>query len=126
MNTVEPHQHRRFSLKWTITITVLSIAAVGLGTAKLFYDQSNIKKGLLSLKSAYRERRPFESRISSLDYAPFSIVRGSESVNDAELRHAELMLLEALGKSATAESHHALGQVYLAQKRFEDAVREFE
>lgn len=126
MNTVEPHQRRRFSLKLTIAITVLAIAAAGLGTAKLFFDQSNIEKGLLSLKSAYSERRPFESRISSLDYAPFSIVRGSESVNEAELRHAELTLLEALGKRATAETHHALGQVYLAQKRFEDAVREFD
>src|SRR5829696_7654914 len=126
MNTVEPHQRKRFSLKWTTAIIVLSIAAVGLGTAKLFFDQSNIKKGLLLLKSAYRERRPFESRISSLDYAPFSTVRGSEPVNDAELRHAELTLFEAQGKKSTAESHHALGQVYLAQKRFEDAVREFE
>jgi CHAT domain-containing protein len=128
MNTVEPHQRRRFSLKWAIAVTVLSIAAVGLGATKLFFDQSNIRKGLLSLKSAYRERRPFESRISSLDYAPFSTVRGSGavSVNDAELRHAELTLLEALGKKATAETHHALGQVYLAQKRFEDAVREFD
>ena len=128
MNTVEPHQQRRFSLKWTIAVTVLSIAVLGLGAWKIFFDQSNTRKGLLSFKSAYRERRPFESRISALDYAPFSTVRGSGAVpvNDAELRHAELTLLEAQGKKATAETHHALGQVYLAQKRFEDAVREFD
>lgn len=128
MNTVEPYQRRRFSLKWTIAVTVLSIAAVGFGVSKIFFDQSNITKGLLSLNSAYRERRPFESRISSLDYAPFSTIRGTESasVNNHELRHAELTLLEAQGKKATAETHHALGQVYLAQKRLEDAVREFE
>ncbi|HKV35583.1 MAG TPA: CHAT domain-containing protein [Pyrinomonadaceae bacterium] len=128
MNTVEPYQRRRFSLKWTIAVTVLSIAAVGLGVSSIFFDQSNIRKGLLSLNSAYRERRPFESRISSLDYAPFSITRGSGAVpvNNDELRHAELTLLDAQGKKATAETHHALGQVYLAQKRLEDAVREFE
>lgn len=128
MNTLESQKQRRFSSKWTIAVIVLALAGFGLGVWKTFFDQSNIRKGLLSLRTAYRERRPLESRISSLDYAPFPISRGSGAapINEAELRRAELTLLEAQGKKATAETHHALGQVYLAQKRFEDAVREFE
>ncbi len=126
MNIVRPT--RRYFSYLAIAAFTLLLAALGFGIWNGFFKQSSVAKGLSSLQSAYHDQRPVESRISSLDYAPFLMTRGSGTspAAEAELRHAELTLIEAKGKTPTAETLHALGQLYLAQKRFEDAVHEFE
>lgn len=125
-------QHTRLrgylSSKLAMTVCLLLIAAVGVGVWKVFFERSDVRNALLSLKSAYNEQRPLETRISALNYAPFSATRAAAPVphNAAELRRAELTLLEAKVANPVSEVHHALGLVYLTQKRFEDAVSEFE
>jgi tetratricopeptide (TPR) repeat protein len=76
----------------------------------------------------YREQRPLESRISSLNYAPYVTTRGpgDERIDQNELRRAELTLLDALNKNPTPEVRHALGKVFLAKKEFDKAIEQFD
>jgi CHAT domain-containing protein/tetratricopeptide (TPR) repeat protein len=128
---------RRAQWAWTqaffaspLRIAAYAVLALGLvlGIWSVFFRQSDVDKGLLALNAAYREQRPVEARISGLAYAPFSTTRGpgTDRVDQNELRRAELTLLEALNKKPTPAVHHALGEVYLAKKQFDDAIKEFE
>jgi CHAT domain-containing protein len=56
------------------------------------------------------------------------VTRGAEdqNVNQAELRRAELTLLDTLNKRPSPNVYHALGQVYLAKKQFDDAIKQFD
>jgi CHAT domain-containing protein len=87
-----------------------------------------VDKGLAALQSAFRQERPFESRISRLDYAPYVVTRGpgEHKVDQNELDRAELTLLQALKDRPTPAAHHALGKVFLAKKDFDKAIEEFE
>jgi CHAT domain-containing protein/tetratricopeptide (TPR) repeat protein len=121
-------QSRRnsFSLKLAIAASLLLIAALGFAFWKFGFSQAGTAKGLRALHSAYRKHRPLESRISSFDYAPFSTTDPSRSeVDEAELHRAERILLETRDKEPATEVQHARGQLYLAKKQFEDAIREF-
>jgi CHAT domain-containing protein len=111
-----------------IAASILIALGAGLGIWRLFFHQSDLDKGLVALNAAYRDQRPIESRISALNYAPFSPTRGPEKEigNQDELRLAELTLIGAVSKRPTPALHHALGQVYLAQTRFDSAINEFE
>ncbi len=89
---------------------------------------SEFDKGMAALKTGYSERRPIEPRISTLTYLPFPLTRGP-AVNDQrkeDFRRAELHFAQAVREKPTPEAHHALGKVYLAQGRFDEAIREFE
>ena len=90
--------------------------------------ESESDKGLAALHTAYQSERPLEARVSSLPYANFSRTRGTkeEEQQKDNLRRAELHLAQALKEKPTPEAHHALGKVYLAQARFDDAIKEFE
>jgi CHAT domain-containing protein/lipoprotein NlpI len=113
-----------------LRFAVLAIVVLGIvvGGWRIFFHQSDVDKGLLALNAAYREQRPLEARISSFSYAPFSQTRGPEAdrVNKTDLQRAELTLLEALRDKPTPAVHHALGEVYLAKKQFDDAIKEFD
>ena len=91
---------------------------------RIFFYKSEVDNGLIALKNAYREQRPVEARITQFDYAPFITTRGPESntVNEAELRRAEVTLLTALSNKPTPAVRHALGLVYLARKNFAQAI----
>jgi len=100
------------------------ILIVSVGVWRIFFYESEVDKGLLALKNAYREQRPVEARITQFDYAPFIASRGRESnnVNEAQLRLAEATLLTALNNKPTPAVRHALGKVYLAKQNFEQAI----
>lgn len=90
---------------------------------------SEFDKGLRALQTAYGEQRPIQARISALPYSHFSSsTRGSEADDRTkdELRRAELHLQQAVRDKPTPEAHHALGKVYLAQGKFDQAISEFE
>ena len=71
---------------------------------------------------------PSRRASQAFDYAPFSQTRGPEAdrVNKTDLQRAEPTLLDALHNKPTPAVHHALGEVYLAKKQFDDAIKEFE
>lgn len=127
MSTGHAGQHRYLSSKLMVGVCLLFVVLLMAGIWRVFLKQSTVSKALLSFNSAYSQQRPLESRISSLAYAPFS-TRGErvEAGDEAALRRAELSLLEAVANDATPAAHHALGQVYLAQQRVDEAVLEFE
>ena len=105
-------------------LTVLIIAGLGLFTWRQFFYQSDLEKGLVALNEAYRQTRPVEARISTLDYAPFVITRSGDpqQVNSIELKRAQIFLSEAEKEQADAESAHALGKLYLLQKEHDKAI----
>lgn len=112
-----------------IAASILIIAGLTFGIwYALTSGESELDKGLAALQTAYAGQRPTEARISALPYASFSQTRGT-SVDDQRkdnLRRAELHLVQAVKEKSTPEAHHALGKVYLAQGRFDDAIKEFE
>ncbi len=110
-----------------LAVFAIIIAAAALGLWRIFLYQSEVDKGLLALNAAYRDQRPLESRITSLNYAPYLVTRGpaDEKIDLNELRRAELTLLDALNKNPTPAVHHALGNLYLAKKDFDKAIEQF-
>jgi CHAT domain-containing protein/tetratricopeptide (TPR) repeat protein len=87
-----------------------------------------VNRGLSALRAAYRERRPVEARITGLDYAPWYVTRdGSAPAADTtSLDRAERYLLDAEQEHPGPSSQHALGKLYLAEHKYEQAVVMFE
>lgn len=112
-----------------IAASILIIVGLGAGVWwKLTNRESEFDKGLAALQTAYAGQRPIEARISALPYSSYSSTRGN-SVDEQRtdnLRRAQLHLEQAVRDKSTPEAHHALGKVYLAQGRFDDAIKEFE
>jgi CHAT domain-containing protein len=117
-----------FSSPATIALTLLVIGVLGVIGWRLFIYQSDLQQGLVALNEAYRQERPVEARISTLDYAPFVITRSGEPppVNDLELGRAQRLLLDAEKEQADAVSAHALGKLYLLQKDNDKAIEYLE
>ncbi|MDX6289476.1 MAG: hypothetical protein QOH42_1275, partial [Blastocatellia bacterium] len=111
-----------------IAASLVLLAIGGFSAWRIVFHQSEVDKGLLALNAAYREQRPLESRISRLDYAPYSATRGvgNEKVDQNELSRAELWLQEALKKNPTPAVHHGLGNLYLAKRDYDRAIENFE
>lgn len=107
-----------------MALTLLVIGILGVIGWRLFIYQSDLQNGLVALNEAYREARPIEARISSLDYAPLVITRSGEPprLNSFELKRAQIFLHEAEKQQADADSAHALGKLYLLQKDHDKAI----
>jgi CHAT domain-containing protein len=128
LKRVETERRKRNQLKLYLPIAAAVIVAMSLGTFlwRSLRERSGAGEALVALNAAYQKQRPTETRISGLNYAPFVPTRGVETVVDkTELQRAELTLLNTPDKSSPAV-HHALGQVYLAKRQFDDAIKEFD
>ncbi len=82
---------------------------------------------MASLNKAFENERPHVTRIAGFDYAP-AIERRSGStrtVNDVELRRAELLILDAVSGGENAETLAALGRLQLAKGEYDKAVATF-
>ncbi len=117
------------SLELRVAASILIVVGLAFG---VWYatksGESEFDKGLAALQTAYSGNRPIQPRVSALPHATYSQTRGS-SDNDKrkdDLRRAELHLAEAVRTKPTPEAHHALGKVYLAQGRSDDAISEFD
>ena len=90
--------------------------------------ESEFDKGLAALRTAYAGQRPIEARVSALPYSTYSQTRGNnvDEQRTDNLRRAQLHLEQAVKEKPTPEAHHALGKVYLAQGKFDEAIKEFE
>jgi CHAT domain-containing protein len=110
-----------------IAALIIIVVGAGLGVWRLFFHQPEVSRGVAALRQAYRERRPFEVRITGLGYAPMTDTRGHQAGTDRKYQDlAEKLLLEAVLEKPDAETHHALGQLYLAEGQFDQAIGEFE
>jgi tetratricopeptide (TPR) repeat protein len=112
-----------------IAASILIIVGLTFGIwYRLTSGESELDKGLAALQTAYAGQRPTEARVSALPHSFYSQTRGS-NVDDQRtdnLRRAELHLAQAVKDKPTPEAHHALGKVYLAQGRFDEAIKQFE
>lgn len=103
---------------------ILLIAAV---TFVIYFRTKDKADDLAELRSIYQQARPTETRLAEFGYAPFAELRGApEPANQTRLRRIEINLIDAAEKNSTAETHHGLGVFYLTQRKFDDAIREFD
>ena len=115
------------SPSFAVAASITGVAVVGVVVWSALFTQSNLKKGLVALNEAYRQERPVEARISDLTYAPYILTRGEPTkVNALERSRAESLLSEAFSENPTAETHHALGQMYLLQRQPDKAIQHLE
>lgn len=121
---------RKLKLKpaFITALSVILISALGLGIWRGFFYQSELDKGASALKQAYREQRPIQARISDHDYAPFTVTRGKEDsqIDDKNLALAERIFLNEALNNPSADSYHALGRFYLANRDFDKAIKQFQ
>ena len=113
-----------------IAASILIIVGLTFGIwYALRSGESEFDKGLAALQTAYSQQRPIEPRISALPHSSLaSSTRGSkvDEQQKDRLRLAQLHLEQAVREKPTPEAHHALGKVYLAQGKFDDAIKELE
>lgn len=104
------------------------VFALGLGIWRVFFYQSQIEKGMAALARAYSTERPVEARISGMDYAPFLLTRGGgpPRVDSFSLYRAERTLFDEAERRPSSELHHALGRLFLAEHKLDDAIRELD
>lgn len=103
---------------------VLLIGAVSLA---VYLSRRGAPDDLAELRSIYQQARPTEARISEFGYAPLIQLRGAPDAGETNrLRRIENRLSEAAEKNSNAPAHHALGVFFLTQKRYPEAVKEFQ
>jgi CHAT domain-containing protein len=113
-----------FSSPLRVAASLLIVLALGLVVWRVFIYQSDLSKGLLALKTAYRDQRPVEARLSQLDYAPLDPTRGGgpEKIDNPFRKRAERYLSAAADDNPGAVSEHALGLFYLTELKFDEAI----
>jgi CHAT domain-containing protein/Tfp pilus assembly protein PilF len=132
-STPEKKPHWLYSIKaffaspMGAAVALMVVLACGLGLWRVFIYQSDINKGLIALKTAYREQRPTEARITQLDYAPLPQTRGNEpdKVDNLSRERAQRYLLDAVKDNPGPASYHALGLFYLTERKFDQAIEQF-
>lgn len=86
-------------------------------------DQSDLNEGLVALRTAFKDERPTEARLSDFTYAPIANQRGGPPKIDYVKRDlAASLLLKEVNQHPSAASHHALGQYYLANRDLDKAI----
>ncbi|HUQ31194.1 MAG TPA: CHAT domain-containing protein [Pyrinomonadaceae bacterium] len=129
--------YRRWEIFRSLFASPIRVAAVSL--AAIFFSllawwmfapsNSEVGRGLVALREAYSNRRPLEARITGFEYAPWSITRGGASppeVDAIALDRAAVLLLNAVREHPGSASKHALGQFYLAARKYDQAIALFE
>src|SRR6185295_1435718 len=105
-----------FSSRAVMAMTLLLVGVAGVIIWRVAIYKSDVQKGLIALNDAYRQERPIEARVSTLDYAPFGSTRGANEqvpVNTFELDRAQRFFSDAEKSRADAASAHALGKLHL-------------
>lgn len=113
------HHPSRF-LRLYLPVAASILLVVGLGAWWKFFNRSDVDRGLLALRTAYRDQRPVDARVSGFNYAP--ILRGEERVDSVQRDLAMSLLTRAAVDRPDAVSQRALGQYYLTQRQFDKAV----
>ncbi|HKP86507.1 MAG TPA: CHAT domain-containing protein [Blastocatellia bacterium] len=110
-------------------VAAILILGIGVVAWRTFIYQSEVSKGLASLRQAYRDQRPVEARITEFDYAPPPLTtRGGErsTADRVSVNRAERILLDEVAEHPGAQPYHALGRFYLAAREFNKAIDQFE
>ncbi len=101
-----------------------AVMAVGLGIMGWWaVSQSDLKKGITALQSAYGEHRPLEARITGFAYASYSESSKLPTPSSAKLKVAEKAFHDLLDDKKTASSLQGLGKYALTQRKYDEAIR---
>lgn len=94
----------------------------------IFSRPSDTELAAVLLNQVYQSERPFETRVTDFDYAPFRKERGDkkEPALLDERNRAERILLDRAAENQTAENLHALGRLYLVKKQFDESIDRLE
>ncbi|MGH9839999.1 MAG: CHAT domain-containing protein [Blastocatellia bacterium] len=102
-------------------IAALILLGIGIGIWRTIFrkpsDQAEIIQGVQLLNSAFREQRPFETRISGFSYAPWPIQKGIEEskIDRLAYQRADRFILDAVAARSNSSSQQAAGQLSLAK-----------
>lgn len=123
-------QHSRQTRWWTspqfrIAASVIIVVAVGIFITNRI-RQSRSNDGLLALQQAYRDQRPLEARIIGWNYAPAVSLRGTAKFDYVQRDRAASILQNAANEHRDATALHQLGQYYLSQRQFDQAIDQLE
>lgn len=113
---------------WQVAASIVLMLTVGFVGWRLFIYESLVEKGRAALEDALRES-PTEGRIADFQWPPHRATLGDRPenvVNDVALGLAESNLRRAVVEQPGPESHHALGQFYVATGEFSRAIEQFE
>jgi CHAT domain-containing protein len=116
------------SMPLRFAVVAFVICGIGIGVWRVNFNEADSDKGIAELRALYRSERPFESRLSNFEYAPFSVTRGGDKQAGETLARdrAARKLLDAAQNEPGAKSFHALGNYYLTEKQFEQAISQFD
>lgn len=107
---------------------VLLLIGGSFAVWRVFFYQSEVDKGLVQLRLAYRSQRPIEARTTAnFEYSPLTNTRG-ESLKPADeiaRRRAENSLLNAAEDVSNSKAHQGLGLLFLTERKFDQALKEF-
>ena len=119
---------RKFAFTFGGIAVFLTIGLLGYLGWKNYSNNSNNSEISVLLNKAFKNDRPTEARITGFDYAPKSEgTRGNnDKTQDLNLVSAKSRATEAVLKDETAENLHELGRVFLAEKNFDEAIKQFE
>jgi CHAT domain-containing protein/cytochrome c-type biogenesis protein CcmH/NrfG len=129
LQAYKSQSQRRWWTSPQLRIAASILIVVGVAFALWPSRQNNVdevNKGVLALQGAYRDQRPLEARIFGWKYAPAISLRGTPKVDDQQRRLASSLLETAAHEHPKASSLHALGQFYLAERKFDLAIDKFE
>jgi CHAT domain-containing protein len=120
-----------FIPRWRVALLsalAVLIVLAGVGIWRAFFNRSEIGEGLRALNAAYRSRRPVEARITGFAYAPWYVTRNGvqPEVDITSRDRAERLLLDAAHDHPGPDAEHALGQLYLAEHKYDQAMSAFE
>jgi CHAT domain-containing protein len=119
---------RSIKVSLLVTLAVVLLLAAVLFLTHGILAPSGVNAGLAALHSAYRRDRRIAPRISGFAYSPCgseAALSGS-SVDRNRLEMAEETLLRESLERPNSVSLHALGQYYLAEDRFDEAITLFD
>jgi CHAT domain-containing protein/Tfp pilus assembly protein PilF len=111
---------------WRKAIFAMLMLALGVGIFRIV-NPSLANQGRRELQAALRDS-PIETRIAGFDWRPQPVTYGDpldNVVDKLSLDRAERYLLDAVRSPGDSDSHHALGQFYLAKRDFDKAIERF-
>ena len=110
--------------QWSVAAPILLVVFTGVFVWQIFLSPSEVDHGLAELSAAYREARPLEARLAGFSYAPYT--DGVVKINENKFKLAEGVLATAANKLKTPAALYALGKLHLAQRKFAEAIQQFE
>ncbi len=117
-----------FKPQFAFGVLLLLVFAFGFLLFSDRFTKSDADIALADLFSIYEKERPVESRIVGLNYSPLIVLRGNNenTENQNKKRRIENQLIEQADKNRSAATLNALGIFYLTERKFDEAIAQFE